>query len=360
MLTKGNITLNIKRLMIDEFDLASVEDIPDDAKLGSIRQWDSLAHVSLLMKLQDTFGIEFVPEEIAATLSLHDLVTTVIMKRGGRIKPVVSRSAVSTNAWEKLFSRLWMEDRLREDDTIYIHSRAQAVLEVIKGSLSDAIEFLKSAGGGNRTLVFPAFPFTSGTYNAYITARPRFSVATTPAVTGLLPEMILKEANVRRSAHPILSECAVGPKAEWITCDAHLDPHPFHTDSTYARLLESDAAMIGLGVDINTNAIIHMVDEMFRGSYPFELFSRDPLKFEIELSDGKIIKKDFFAYSPDMVRRIKPRNLRPFFADHPQILKEIEIEGVWFYRLRMGPFLAKCAEIARRYLAEGNLPPWFQ
>jgi len=354
------IVRDIKLLMIDEFELESMEEIPDDARMGSLGQWDSLAHVRLLIAIQEKYLIEFSPEEIALTLSFNSLVMTILQKLAGQSETSMPHMETASDVWKTLISSMWKEDNLRADDTIYIHSRVQAVLEVINGNIADAIEYLRFGEGGNRTLVLPAFPFTSATYNDYITAKARFCVSSTPAATGLLTEMILKENDIRRSAHPILSECAIGPKADWITRDAHLDPHPFHPGSTYARLLELDAAMIGLGVDVNTNAIIHMVDDKLQSLYPFGLYVQEPLEFEIELPEGMIIRKGYLAYSPDMVKRIKPRNLRPFFKDCPDILKEIEIEGVWFYRLRIGPFLSRCEEIARQHLAAGNLPPWFQ
>jgi acyl carrier protein len=360
-LIKEDIACDIKQLMIDEFEMDTIEEIPEDAKMGSIRQWDSLAHVNLLVALQDKYSIEFSPEEIAETLSLASLIKTIYRKLGIDSGEQTAVFGFVSGVWEKLFFDLWQEDELHKDDVIYIHSRVQSVLEVFKGNIADAVDYLRFGGGGNRTLIFPAFPFSSRTYTDYIKARARFSVTATPAATGLLPEMMLKEPSVRRSAHPILSECAVGPQAGWITKDAHLDKHPFHSASTYIRMQKADAAMIGLGVDINTNAIIHMVDDKLKTQYhyPFDLYIPEPLEFEIELADHSIIRRSYLAYSPDMVKRIKPRNIRPYFADYTNIYKEIETNGVWFYRIRIKPFLARCEEIARQCLSEGKLPPWF-
>ena len=357
---KTEILKEVKSLMVEELDLESVDDLTDDAAMNDMPEWDSLGHVNLMLAIQEKYDIEISPEEIAFTLCLPDIVDLIQSKLDAPEEPGRPGHIPSLSVWEELFSRLWADDELRQDDTIYIHSQAKGLLKMIGGNLSDAIRHLKTYDHGDRTLVFPAFPFSSKTYRWYLSNKPRFSVANTSTLTGLLPEMIRMESNVYRSAHPILSECAVGPKAEWITKDAHLDPHPFHEKSTYARLLALDAAMIGLGVDANTNAILHFVDDKFRSRYPFELYLKDPVAFEIELKDGSVVKRSYLAYSPDMVERIKPRNLRPFFADYPQILTEFEIDDLWFFRLRIRPFLEMCTSIAQDHLERGDLPPWFK
>ena len=350
----------LKYLMASVFGMEYEESIPDDASMDKMAEWDSLAHIELLVGIRSLFDITVATDEISFTLSLPGLVSLINSKLAGAASPATQRPANSVMAWQELLDRLSVHDALRGEDTLYIHSRLKDALSLCGGPPAEVYELLRGGRNGRRTLVFPAFPFTGRSYVEYIAERPRFSVRKTASLTGLLPELMRLEKGVWRSAHPLLSEFAIGPQARWITEAAHIDPHPFHKDSTYARLMALDAAMIGLGVDINTNAVIHMVDDLFRSVYPFDIYVEKKLYFEIELADSTIEKRKFIAYSPDVLKRIKPRKLRPYFKHLPHVLHEIEINGVWFYMLRIRPFIAECIEIARRSLREGNLPPWYE
>ena len=51
--------------------------IPADASRESYPKWDSLMHMSLMLALEDEFGIEFPDEEIAGIASLLTLIKSV-------------------------------------------------------------------------------------------------------------------------------------------------------------------------------------------------------------------------------------------------------------------------------------------
>ena len=48
-------------------------DVPRDARLGSIEQWDSLAHARLLLALEEKLGRQLTTEEAVAVESLDDI-----------------------------------------------------------------------------------------------------------------------------------------------------------------------------------------------------------------------------------------------------------------------------------------------
>lgn len=353
-----DIIKGLKSLMADTFGFAGTESISDSASMSTLSEWDSLAHVELLVGIKNKYGIEISPNEIGFTLTVPDLVAFIRSKLDGN-KTFRQVSIAAGLSCDALVSKLFAYDDLRLGDTIYIHSSAKKLISVCSESLFEVYRLLKGDERSQRTIVFPAFAFTGESYSRYIEKTPRFSVKDTSVMTGLFPEVMRAEQNVYRSYHPLLSEYAIGPNAMWITKDAHIDPHPFHEKSTYSRLIALDAAMIGLGVDINTNAIIHMVDDKFRFQYPFDIYLNKPLRFEIELPDSTVIEKEFIAYSPDVLKKIKPRKLRPYFKDSPHIVNEFEINGIWFYMLRIKPFLEKCMDIAGDCLKSGKLPPWY-
>ena len=349
----------IRTLLAKILDLAEPESIPINASMDSVPEWDSLAHVALIVSIERKYGIKIMHDELAFSLSLPDLTQLISNKLQGKKSSSRIFSKKSLMSPAELFSTLWAGDSLRDDEVIYVHSSMEGLINVCGSNIADISDLLKGGRNGKRTLVFPAFAFTGRTYENYVKEHPLFDVSVTPALTGLLPELLRKESGVFRSAHPFLSEYAIGPKAEWITKDAHQGIHPFHESSTYARLLDSDAVMVGLGVDMNTNAIIHMVDDKFRHLYPFDIYLKEPVRVRIRLADGSEVSKKYIAYSPETLKKIKPRRLRPHFNSFPWILKEMELGGVWFYRLRIRPFIEKCTEIAAESLNKGKLPPWY-
>ncbi|OGV65332.1 MAG: hypothetical protein A2283_05985 [Lentisphaerae bacterium RIFOXYA12_FULL_48_11] len=351
------ILSEVKKLLAAAMNRPDIDSIPDGLCMGDWPEWDSMAHVALLVGIQERYGFMPAPEEIPETISLPRLVTFLEGKLGGYSKSKADIS--SQDGWNTVFDNLFGGDDMPPDICIYIHSRTAPLIGAGFGGLDRLIDLLRGKDG-TRTLVFPAFPFSSRSYKGYIASRPPFKVKSTSAFTGLLPELVRAGSrDLYRSAHPLLSEMAVGPKAKWIVSEAHTASDPFHPLSTYRRLMEDDAIMVGLGLDMNTNAIIHYVDDHFKDRYPFPVYLPEPLDFDIEFEDGHVETRSYLAYSPDMVRRIKPRNLRPYFSATPEIVREISCNGVSFFRLRIKPFLEKCTALAESALNIGELPPWF-
>lgn len=350
-----SISESLRHILAEVLDLDSVTEVGADASTETLHEWDSFAHVALITAVESAFDITIDVGDIERTLSLQGLVRLVSERQEGMAS---SGSGTVPEALEQALEQLWQAAPSRQDEVIYIHSRTDVMLRALKGDVGALLTRMRGPDGG-RTLVFPAFPFSSKTYADYLARRPMFSVRNTPAMTGLLPATALKMAGCRRSAHPILSECAIGPKADFIVGRTHEAPSPFHANSTAARLLELDASMMGLGVDIATNALIHYVDDLVRDRLPFPLYAEDLAEFSIEHANGERETRIFLAYDREMTKRIKPRLIRPLFADRPDVLTEVVAAGMPLYRLRLRPFLEILLSAAHNALDSGDLPPWY-
>jgi acyl carrier protein len=70
-MTKTNAA---KRLLAEATD-AAVAAVPDDARIGSFERWDSLAHMRLLLALEEQIGRQLDPDETETIESLEDIVT---------------------------------------------------------------------------------------------------------------------------------------------------------------------------------------------------------------------------------------------------------------------------------------------
>jgi acyl carrier protein len=61
------------RLLTAEAVGIPVDVLPDDAAIGVLEAWDSLAHMRLLLTMEEALGRELTPEEAAGILSLADV-----------------------------------------------------------------------------------------------------------------------------------------------------------------------------------------------------------------------------------------------------------------------------------------------
>ena len=341
----------IRALVADALELSDPELLDDDAGFGRMPEWDSLGHIRVMHALTEAFGTTIDAEAIERTLTLSKIETFIGEQTTGSVMSSSGKDA------EKALSWLWRGDVLRSDDLVYIHSRAQG-LPASLGSLMGILAWLRGRDR-ERTVIVPTFPFAGGEYADYLARRPRFSVRSTPARTGLLPEIARSLPGAVRSAHPLLSECALGERADSLMSSTHCNPHPFHPTSTYTQMIEANAVMLGLGVDIGVNALIHWVDDRLKERYDFAIFEPEPVDFEVEFADGAIGSVTVLPYSPAMTKRIKPRMIRPIFAERADALVEGKLDGVPFYRLRLRPFLEACLAAGKAALDDGRLPPWY-
>lgn len=331
-------------LLVAALDLPADEPVADDAAFGVTPGWDSFSHIVLMDSIAQVFGVTIGPDQIDDSLDMAGL-TRLLSGQAGQagLRPAAAR----------LLADL-CPGGLRADDVVYVHSRWQGAGKVL-GGLTSVVGELMAQG---RTVVVPAFPFSSRSYAAMLDAKPAFSVTQTPPATGVLAAALWRHPEACRSAHPLLSDCALGPLAPWLTADAHTDPAPFHPASVLARLVEKDGLMLGLGVDIATNAIIHWADDVLAASYPFPLYEPAFYQAVVGFADGRSQDVAVKAYHRDLPRRMRPRNLRPFLAEHPDICREMAVDEVPFYALRARPFVQLCVEVGRQALEQGRLPPW--
>lgn len=345
----------LRRLLAETLDLPGSDALPPEPSMMDMVEWDSFAHIGLLQAVEETFGLRIGPGDIDRTLTLADL-ASLIASRCGDVKPAENEAA--TPALDELWESLWRDAPLPSDAVIYVHSRSSDLLRVFPHGLGALMAKLRGPAT-ERTVIFPAFPFTSRSYTDYLQKHPPFSVKDTPPRTGLLAALAMGLPGAIHSAHPLLSEIAVGPQAARVIAAAHLAPEPFHADSPLQRLLELDAFVVGLGVDMGTNAFIHYADDQVRQRLPFPIYQEEPVEFDLELADGSRERRAYLAYSPQATKHIKPRELRPFFRDRPDILLETSREGVPFYRMRLAPFIERCIALAQQHLNQGKLPPWY-
>lgn len=141
-----------------------------------------------------------------------------------------------------------------ENGTLLVHSSMKSIGQVEGGTdtvLDALFEYMK-----NGLLVFPTHTWS------YINAEnPRFSVDESPSCVGLLTELFRKRPGVVRSLHPTHSVAALGKGAlEFVAGNEKFDT-PCARGSSWGKLLDQQATILLIGVDLRRCTYIHGVEE---------------------------------------------------------------------------------------------------
>lgn len=138
--------------------------------------------------------------------------------------------------------------------TLLVHSSFKSIGEVEGGA--EAVLDVLSDYMKEGLLVLPTHTWS------YIDAQnPRFSVLESPSCTGILPELFRRRPGVIRSWHPTHSVAALGADAASFTAGDERWDTPCARGSVYGKLLDREAQIMLLGVDLRRNTFIHGIEE---------------------------------------------------------------------------------------------------
>lgn len=143
---------------------------------------------------------------------------------------------------------------IHPEGTLLIHSSMKSIGPVEGGADTVLDAFTEYTKDG--LLVFPTHTWS------YINAEnPKFYVESSPSCVGILPELFRKRPGVVRSWHPTHSVAALGKDAVEFTKDDHLFDTPCARGSSWGKLLDRNATILLVGVDLRRNTFIHGVEE---------------------------------------------------------------------------------------------------
>ena len=196
-----------------------------------------------------------------------------------------------------------------KNGVIFVHASAKWLLSSgisLKSAIYDLHNFCDEGG----TVVMPSFPFF-GAHLDYMKSNPRFDFAKTPAKIGLFYEIFRRGDSVFRSIAPDLPVAAKGRYAkEIIGLDNSLaDPDPIGRESIFAKILDFDPQLVGLGVTENTNIFIHLVDSLNRHRYPGAVLTNEINTATTKSHDGNEIIVHRHSFIPHIQKLIKPNKI---------------------------------------------------
>jgi aminoglycoside N3'-acetyltransferase len=219
----------------------------------------------------------------------------------------------------------------------------------------DVLSGLRDWVTTNGTLVMPSYPCRT-THAEYLASSPVFDVRRTPAAIGLIPEVFRRGPASRRSLDPDFSVVAEGPLAEEIT-SLPLEDDPFGRSSVYEKMIALSGSLLGLGVSLNTNSFIHVIDSRHGEGYPTSPY--------LGVSTTTVIDYDQVsravarrAVAPPFQQLTKPSAIAKTMDPPPNVLTSTSIEGALFFRWNLTPWAAWCDAHAAASAAERRWPCW--
>jgi len=140
------------------------------------------------------------------------------------------------------------------EGTIIVHSSMKSIGEVDgrADTVLDAFsEFMQDG-----LLVFPTH-----TWDIINEENPKFYVDETPSNVGILTELFRQRPDVIRSLHPTHSVGALGEDAKEFTAGDERYDTPAARGSAWGKLLDREAKILLVGVDLRRNTYIHGIEE---------------------------------------------------------------------------------------------------
>jgi aminoglycoside 3-N-acetyltransferase len=156
-----------------------------------------------------------------------------------------------------------------EDTELVLMHSAYGPLRGSGLSPKEVLEKLLKIVGSSGTLAMPAMPKfkNSPSINNYLTddaEEYEFNVQKTPIKTGILPYYLHRLNGSVRSRHPINNMVAAGPLADYLMADNLMNNNslPCGLNSAWAKCVDKDALIIGLGVDlVHSLTAIHVAED---------------------------------------------------------------------------------------------------
>jgi len=200
--------------------------------------------------------------------------------------------------------------------TVLMHSSMKSIGAVEGGAdtvLDACSEYMKDG-----LLALPTHTWS------YVNAKnPKFHVETSEVCVGILPELFRKRPGVIRSWHPTHSVAALGRDAQAFTAGDERWDTPCHRESAWGRLLDRQAQILLVGVDLRRNTFIHGIEEW--------------IDIPGRLTDGQEM---LYTVRPDGSEIAVPsRRHTGYWSEYFMKVEGILVEGKALYSARLGDAL---------------------
>lgn len=202
---------------------------------------------------------------------------------------------------------------VQQGDCILLHSSLKSVGYLSRGAhdLLDAfIETIAPTG----TLVAPTYPLLGTMLNTCNDPSYIFDPAVTSSTVGAVPSTFLSYEGIFRSLHPTHSMSAVGPAAERITKDHHIDDKTYGINSPWNKIIGENGKIVGVGISLAWHTIYHHVEDMMGDSFPIKVNVNERYNVKCKTSKGELINVVVNPLDPNIAKTRIEKN--PFILQY--------------------------------------------
>jgi aminoglycoside N3'-acetyltransferase len=212
---------------------------------------------------------------------------------------------------------------LRQGDTVMVHSSLSS-LGFVVGGPSVVVEALLKVVGVEGMVVMPAYPTRKASLD-YLATNPLFHPIQSPSQTGIITEVFRQRQMAKRSIHPTHSLSAIGRDAEKLLIGHFRSITPFGPGTPFARLLDQDAWILGIGVDLGPMTYYHVFEDMV--DFPIPVYYPEPQRARVLIASGE---KEIFT-------KVHDPKIAQFRIDHDE-----KIKGLVTRKLQRTGYLTQC------------------
>lgn len=219
-------------------------------------------------------------------------------------------------------------------DVVFVHASLGDIN--LSFSKSRVLEIILEIIGDDGTVLFPAWHYSIRSEEFFNKNPKPFDVNRSRSRQGFLSELARLDKRAIRSLHPTNSIVAIGSEAKEIVKDHQFDIYPCGMKSPFYKLIEKEARIIGLGIDVNSLTFLHCCEDIYPELFKITLRSKEVHNIPVINKNGDLeIVKTLFA-DKDIIKR----DPKSFFTKH--ISKNICIR---FKKKRAHFFSAKAVEL---------------
>lgn len=207
-------------------------------------------------------------------------------------------------------SKVLCDQGIKKGDVVMLHS-SLSKMGMVEGGAETVIRSVLEVIGQEGTLAMPSFP-GFGFNIDYLRTNPVFDLRNTPSKMGIITETFRKMPNVKRSLHPTEPVCALGPKADYLTKDHFGQLTPYTDVSPFGRLVELNAKILLLGVDLNTLSNLHTLEDAVT-DFKFPVYLKEAVECRMINEGGKEVFVKTKVHDPSWSKKRRCNELEQMF-----------------------------------------------
>lgn len=189
---------------------------------------------------------------------------------------------------------------IKNGNIVLVHSSLSR-LGYVEGGAFSIIKALQRAVGIKGTIGVPTF---WGHTTIYLKGAKTFNVNESHSILGAVSEIIRKHPHAERSLHPTHSAAFVGPSADYLINNHHLDNIPVGPNSPYYKLAKTKGKILLLGASLEYLTNFHTIENVF-SDFCVPIFLENPITFKVIDQEKNVRNVTTYVYDPESNKKAK-------------------------------------------------------